>query len=169
MKSLMNVPFYSARQFIYWRMALGGFLTFYFLRVFPYASEIYSNQGVIPDPTVNWSYGFFPSLFYFIDSPFFVQLMHGLAVVLSIFIFFGFWRRFSGFFLWYLYASFYCRNNLTEDPSIAFVGWLILALAVIPSGEGMFPLSKKRKQEGLEISRTSLLGCMAYFSDWLFL
>ena len=46
------------------------------------------------------------------------------------------------FWLWYGWACLFHRNNLISNPGIPFVGWLLLANALVPLGEP-FCLGKK--------------------------
>ena len=126
---------YSPYQFAVWRISFGIFLTYYLWALWPYAAELFSREGVVADPAANPLYGYFPNTLYIFDSPqfvsFFVLGLSGLALAISL----GVWRRSAALLLWYGWACLFGRNVLTEDPSLAMVGWLILALAIIPLGE----------------------------------
>ena len=135
---MMSYPLekkYSPHQFAIWRILLGTYLVYYLMRIFPHATELYSNEGVIPDPTLNWAYGFFPNILYVFDSPEFVQAFFVVLIVAAFGILLGVHRRISAAVLWYGWAALLGRNVLTIDPSMAFIGWILFALILIPVGE----------------------------------
>jgi predicted DCC family thiol-disulfide oxidoreductase YuxK len=47
----------------------------------------------------------------------------------------GFHRRLVSFLLWYGWASLLNRNIFISNPGLPYIGWILLALAVIPTGE----------------------------------
>ncbi len=142
---LSSKKIYSPWQFALWRIAFGIFLVFYFLCLVPYASELYSDEGIFPDPTINWTYGYFPNLLNYLDSSFFVEwFVLGLAG-LSLCIALGVFRRASAILVWYGMACLINRNVLTIDPALALTGWLLFALALIPRGEPLV-LGKRTRE-----------------------
>ena len=62
----------------------------------------------------------------------FLTILSGLFVI-------GWRRPWVAFLLWYGWACLFNRNIFIANPSLPFMGWLLLAFVVIPSGE---PLSK---------------------------
>jgi len=128
---------YPSKQFGIWRMAFGFFLTFYFLRLLPYATEVYSSAGAFPhvygpsQPALSY----FPDFLLAIDSPFMANLIVGICAGLGVLIMIGFKRKGAAFFLWLLVMWLYNRNPLTDSPDYEFVNWLIFVLIFIPDGE----------------------------------
>ena len=122
----------TAFQFSLWRVLFSLYLIFSFVLILPYAESMYGQTGVIPDPRINWTYGFFPNLLSIWNQPI---ILSWIAILLSVALGTGYFRRSTSFVLWYLMAAFYNRNNLTEDPSLAYIGWLLLALVLISPGE----------------------------------
>ncbi len=104
----------------------------------PYAAEIWSESGMLPDPQSNLTYGVFPNILYLITSATGVTIYIILLAVLSILFLIGFQRPLVSVLLWYGWASLFDRNNLINNPGIPYVGWLLLCCAVLPKGE---PLS----------------------------
>jgi len=111
---------------------VGLYLVWHFLGLVPYGGEIFSNQGILPEASLNFSYPFFPNLLYFFDSSGFVIFFLSFMVFLSFVLLTGFKRKWVAFFLWYGYACLFNRNNLINNPSLAFVGWVLLAFACLP-------------------------------------
>jgi uncharacterized membrane protein YphA (DoxX/SURF4 family) len=101
----------------------------------PYGAEIWSNQGLMPDPSLNFTYGVFPNILNWFDAPLHITIFLYLLTFLSVLFVFGFQRPIVSVLLWYGWACLFNRNNLISNPGIPFVGWLLLACAVIPKGE----------------------------------
>ena len=127
---------YPRYQFAFFRMVFGLYILIHFLMLVPVASEIWSNEGFLSDVKLNLSYGVFPSILYIFDTPFTITLFVSFLAMLSFFVMIGFYRRIAGLLLWYGWACLLHQNNLILNPGIPMVGWLALALAIIPKGEG---------------------------------
>ena len=155
------MEFYNKYQFALWRILFGIFLLISFVRMLPYSTEIFSSEGVLSDSRANWTYGLFPNPLYIWDSPGFIILFILLLIGLSIFFIFGFYRRISSLLLWFGWASLYHRNNLTIDPTLAYIGWLLLACAIIPGGEPLSIFTKKNYKWNMPF--------LIYFGAWVVL
>ena len=129
---------YSPYQFSIFRIILGLYLCFRFVYLIPYAPEIWSNQGLFPDPALNLTYGIFPNILYVLDSPLEVRIFVGLMSFLSFCFLIGFQRPVISLLLWYGWVCLFDRNNLISNPGIPYIGWILLCCVVIPKGE---PLS----------------------------
>ena len=66
-----------------------------------------------------------------------------MLALLGILLSCGVFPRLTPLLIWYIQTSLYNRNNLTDDPSQAFVGLLLLTLALIPSQPKLLTRSKK--------------------------
>lgn len=126
---------YDLKHFALVRMILGVYLLQHFIFLIPYAGETFSNKGLLPQASMNFTYPFFPNILYIWDSPGFVTAFLVLLALMSICLFFGFKRRIVSFVIWYGYACLFNRNNLINNPSLAFVGWVLLAFVCLPWGE----------------------------------
>ena len=71
-------------QFALFRIFFGAFLTWHFIALIPYGSELFSNEGIISDPALNPTYGIFPNHLYFWDTPMAVTLTLGIAILASV-------------------------------------------------------------------------------------
>ena len=56
-------------QFTFFRILFGSFLTWHFLALIPYGTELFSNEGLIGDASLNPTYGLFPNPLYIFDGP----------------------------------------------------------------------------------------------------
>lgn len=129
---------YSPYQFSIFRIILGIYLCFHFASLLPYAAEVWSNQGIFADASLNLTYGIFPNVLNVLDSPSFVTGFIGLLFLLSICFLIGFQRPIVSILIWYGWVSLFDRNNLINNPGIPYIGWILLCCAVLPKGE---PLS----------------------------
>lgn len=132
MKSAPNV---TPGQFSLFRVLFGAYLAIHFATQLPHARELFSNQGVLPDPRLNPLYGIFPDPLSAWGSPGFTTFFITGLLALSLTFAAGFWRRTSALLLWFGWAALFNRNNLIANPSIAYVGVTLLFCAVIPAGE----------------------------------
>lgn len=126
---------YSEYQFSFFRILFGIYLTVHFLDLIPYGGEIFSREGTLRDPSLNFFHGLFPNALLLFDTPSGVTWFLAGLVVLSLFYALGLKRKLVSFFLWYGLACLFNRNNLISNPSLPYLGWLLLASTIIPSGE----------------------------------
>ncbi len=136
---------YSPYQFASWRILFGLFLFVYNITALPYVVELYSGAGVFGN-TITIT--LFPNILIFNDSASFVYGLGVLSVLLSGCIVLGWNRPLAAGILWYIHACFFGYNFLTEDPTLAFIGLLLLMLVVIPTGE---PLSFSRRNSSWQM------------------
>lgn len=120
-------------QFRIFRVTFGLYLLYHFLSLLPWGRELFSSQGVLPQGTMSPLFHLFPNLFLLWDSPLFVQACLLAAAVFSMFFTVGKLDRVMAILVWYLWACFYGRNPLISNPSLPFIGWMLLAYALIPS------------------------------------
>jgi hypothetical protein len=125
----------SASQFVLFRKAFGLYLLFHFLYVLPFAKEIFSSEGMLPKASLNPGYGYFPSVLNYWDSPAAVWMLFAVLILSSLCLALGLKRNVAAVILWYGWACLYNRNILIQTPSLFYVGWLLLVIAVIPTGE----------------------------------
>lgn len=138
----LPMPRISPYQFSFFRIAFGLYLLWHFAALLPYGKEIFSREGMLPDPALNPTYSIFPNLLAAVDTPAGVAGFLWALIALSSLFTAGVLRRTAAVALWYGWACLYNRNVLIANPSIPFVGWILLASAVIPLGE---PLALRRK------------------------
>jgi len=129
---------YTPWQFAFFRIIFGLYLSWHFLTLLPDAVEVFSRAGVLPTVVLNLTYPVFPwnPLGHW-DSPTFVSFWVILCFGLSVAITLGWKRPCCAFLLWFGLACLFNRNNLISNPSIPYVGLLLLLLTIIPDGEPM--------------------------------
>jgi predicted DCC family thiol-disulfide oxidoreductase YuxK len=122
----------SAWQFAAFRILFGIYLTWHFVALIPYAPELFGNQGVLPQASLNLTYRAFPNLLALFDSPLQTQLFVGALAAIAISFTLGWHRRICALLLWYGWACLFNRNNLISNPGIPYVGLLLIYSAILP-------------------------------------
>jgi hypothetical protein len=143
---LYPVKHYNPYQFSAFRIILGIYLVIHFVSLMPYAAEVWSNVGLLPDARLNITHGYFPSVLNVHDSPGFVQVFLGLLAVCAMLFLLGIQRQAVSLLLWYGWVCLFDRNNLILNPGIPIIGWLLLCCAVVPGGEPL-SLSPKGRED----------------------
>lgn len=129
MKSIPVTP----EQFGLFRIIFGLYLTVHFYELIPYGSELFSQQGMIPDPNMSPTWSHWPVKLDLNNTQItqFLILMTILSLMLSV----GLARNLTSLLLWFGWAYLFNRNPFISNPGLPYVGWLLLACALIPSGE----------------------------------
>ena len=128
----------SPGQFALFRIGFGLYLLQHFLWLIPVGPELFSNQGVLADPRLNPTHGLLPNPLEWWGHPAFVTgFLIGLSA-LSVAFMLGYRRRWAAGLLWFGWACLFNRNNLISNPSLPYVGLILLFCTLVPEGE---PLS----------------------------
>jgi len=123
---------WSYRQYTFYRISLGIYLLIHFLYLLPYGTEVFSHQGMLSNSTFSPIIHAFPNIFLWFDSPIIVSLILTLGALASILLICGRFDRTAAFCLWLILTSLFGRNPLIANPSLPFIGWLLLAHLFIP-------------------------------------
>lgn len=124
---------WTGGQYSIYRAIFGIYLLIHFTSLIPYAREIFST--ILPrdaSPLVR----LFPNILAVADVPVPLLILAGVA---AIFFAIGLFDRIAALVMWYVLACLFGRNPLIANPSLPFVGWLLLAhLFVPPAPYGSF-------------------------------
>ncbi len=131
----MNSPSMTGFQFALCRVVLGVYLLIHFVTLMPDAVELLSHEGMFTDSSILPTLVQLPNIFALSDSAVAVQSVIGLSIVLSVCLAMGYRRRWAALLLWLVWASIFNRNPLISNPSIPFIGLLLLVCAALPAGE----------------------------------
>lgn len=123
---------WTGGQYTIFRALFGAYLFVHFAQLAPWAAEVFSNAGILPEASASPILHFFPNLFALWDTPAFVIWAVSIGAGLSLCFAFGILDRWAAVAVWYLWASLLGRNPLIANPSIPYVGWLLLAHACLP-------------------------------------
>jgi len=124
---------WTGGQYSIYRALLGLYLFVHFVRLIPWGREVFSNAGVLPKASASPLLNLFPNVLALWDGPAFIAFVLILSALLAVVIAFGWHDRAAALALWYLWACLLGRNPLIGNPSLPFVGWLLLTHAVLPS------------------------------------
>jgi predicted DCC family thiol-disulfide oxidoreductase YuxK len=135
-------------QVLVFRVTLGLYLLYHFLSLLPWGMELFSSQGVLPQGAMSPLFHLFPNVFLLWDSPQFVQTLLLAAAGFSLLLTIGKYDRVMAVLIWYVWACLYGRNPLIGNPSLPFIGWLLLAYALMPSLTSRKELSSTGEDSG---------------------
>jgi predicted DCC family thiol-disulfide oxidoreductase YuxK len=123
-------PQWTGGQYSIFRVLFGLYLAVHFAHLLPYAGELFSSAGILPTSTTSPLFNLFPGLYHLSDSPLFVSVTTALGVVLSLAFACGWRDRTAAVLLWFLLASEFTRNPLISNPSLAYVGLMLIVCAL---------------------------------------
>ena len=135
------------------RLVLGAYLAVHFAHLAPWAAELFSSRGVLPDGRTSPFIHLFPNVLALADGPAFVTVLVAAAAVLAVLLALGVADRVGAVVLAYVLACLYGRNPLIANPSLPYVGWLLLAHATLrplPAGVGLW---RGEPAGGYQVSR----------------
>jgi hypothetical protein len=132
---LRSVAPVTGRQFAAFRIAFGLYLAVHFAHLIPWGRELFSREGVLADATLAPTFGVLPNLLAQVDTPAGVTYFLLALVAGSILFTLGVTRRIAALALWYGWACLFNRNVLISNPSIAYVGLLLLLTTLVPATE----------------------------------
>ncbi len=128
---------WTGGQYSLFRVLFGLYLFVHFVALIPWGAETFSNAGVLPDRDDSPLIHAFPNILALADSPAIVTLLLVGASLASLLFSLGKGDRVSAVLMWYVLACLFGRNPLTSNPSLPFVGWMLLAHALLaPSPYG---------------------------------
>jgi predicted DCC family thiol-disulfide oxidoreductase YuxK len=123
---------WTGGQYSVFRMLFGAYLFVHFAMLLPWGTELFSDAGVLPDGSASPLLYLFPNVLALSDSPSTVMALLGAALVASVAFAVGFRDRIAALVLWYALTCVFGRNPLISNPALPFVGWMLLAHAVVP-------------------------------------
>lgn len=117
---------WTGGQYSLYRVVFGIYLLIHFAALIPWAREVF--ETILPrdaSPLLR----LFPNILAFADValPLIV-----IAAIASLFFMAGIYDRAAALVMWYALACLFGRNPLTSNPSLPFVGWLLIAHALLP-------------------------------------
>ena len=127
----MHKP-YTGLQYSLFRAVFGLYLLVHFIALLPWSAETFSAVGMLPQAGDSPLIRAFPNVLGWLDTPLFVAVFVGSGAVASVFFLLGYGDRVAALWLWYVLACLYGRNPLTGNPSLPFVGWMLLFHVAAP-------------------------------------
>lgn len=165
---------WTGGQYSLFRVLLGSYLCVHFAHLLPWATELFSSAGVLPDGALSPLFASFPSLYAISDAPAFVQCTLLLAAFAALAFAAGWHDRVAALAMWLILASLYVRNPLIANPSLPYVGFMLLAhvfMAPAPYGSvaarGRADLAQDwRPNRGVFVAAWIVLALSYSYSGW---
>lgn len=117
------------------RIVFGLYLIWHFALLLPYGVELFSDAGILSNPQLNLTAPLFPRAVLGFDSPMIVTIVLAFLTLLSIGFTLGIKRRLCALILWAGWMWLFNRNNLIINPSIPYVGLMLVFCSLIPEKE----------------------------------
>ncbi|PRP95115.1 hypothetical protein [Enhygromyxa salina] len=124
---------WSVEVYRVYRMVLGLYLLVHFAHLMPWAAELFSSAGVLPDAGLSPYVRALPNILGVYDAPWFCVAWVGLGAVLSVMLTLGRGDRWAAVGLWVIWASLFGRNPLISNPGLPYVGLLLIVHALTPA------------------------------------
>lgn len=121
---------WTRHQYALVRGALGLYLMIHFAGLLPWGGELFAAGGVLP-ADASPLFSLFPSVLRVWDDPLAVLGLLAGGTVCGGLLVAGRTDRAAALGAWYVLACLYARNPLIANPSLPYVGWLLLAHALI--------------------------------------
>jgi predicted DCC family thiol-disulfide oxidoreductase YuxK len=123
---------WTGGQYSVFRIVFGVYLTIHFAMLLPWGSELFSGEGVLPAANASPLIHLFPNILAISDGPRIVGALLAIAAIASVMLAVGWFDRAAAIVIWYVLACTFGRNPLIANPSLPFVGWLLLAHSMLP-------------------------------------
>lgn len=123
---------WSGGQYSLVRALIGAYLAAHFAMLVPYGPELFSARGVLPDSGASPLARAFPNVLATCDDPWTVTAILVGAVIASSLLAVGCRDRLAALALAYVSACLHARNPLIANPSLPYVGWILVAHACLP-------------------------------------
>lgn len=114
------------------RLLVGVYLAVHFAHLAPWAAELFSSTGMLPDARQSPLAALFPNVLLLFDGPVFVTVFVAAAAAAGLLLAVGLADRAAAVVALYALACLHGRNPLIANPSLPYVGWLLLAHAATP-------------------------------------
>lgn len=111
------------------RVLLGSYLLVHFLHLVGWSTELFSRDGML-SVAAN-PFHALPNPLLVFNSPASIHFVIASACVASLLLLVGRWDRVAAAWLWLVLACLFTRNPLIANPSLPYIGWLLLAHALV--------------------------------------
>ena len=123
---------WTGGQYSFWRALLGIYLFIHFVHLLPWSAELFSGEGVLPDARLSPLAAVFPGIYSLSDAPWFIHATLSIAAAAALAFAAGWFDRSAAFLMWLVLASLFVRNPLIANPSMPYVGFMLLAHLFVP-------------------------------------
>jgi predicted DCC family thiol-disulfide oxidoreductase YuxK len=124
---------WTGGQYSFWRALLGVYLFIHFIHLLPWSAELFSSEGLLPDRRLSPLAAVFPGIYAMSDAPWFIHATLSVAAAAALAFAAGWCDRPAAFLMWLVLASLFVRNPLIANPSMPYVGFMLLAHLFVPA------------------------------------
>lgn len=110
------------------RRLLGAYLAWHFTQLLPFAAELFSSAGMLPDAWTSPLMRAFPNVLGVSDGPVFVVALVATGALAGLALALGRAPRVAAAVAFFVLACLFGRNPLIRNPSLPYVGLLLLAV-----------------------------------------
>ncbi|MGH1344837.1 MAG: hypothetical protein ACRBN8_24970 [Nannocystales bacterium] len=114
------------------RVTLGSYVAVHFGALLPWAAEVFSNRGMLPDGNASPILRAFPNILALCDAPSLVVALVLLGAAAGIGIAVGKLDRIAAGVALFVSACLFGRNPLIANPAMPYIGLLLFAWAASP-------------------------------------
>ena len=112
------------------RILLGSYVAVHFAGLLPWATELFSNAGMLPEGAASPLLRAFPNLLACCDAPGVVLALVGLAVLCGLSMVLGVRDRLAATIALFVSACLFGRNPLIANPAMPYIGLMLAAWAL---------------------------------------
>lgn len=123
---------WTGGQYSVYRALLGAYLAWHFAALLPWGGEVFSDRGVLPDGRLSPLLRLFPNPLLLADGPAAVSALLCVGVLAGLALAVGWRDRIAALVAWFALAALLGRNPLIANPSLPYVGLLLLLHAGVP-------------------------------------
>jgi predicted DCC family thiol-disulfide oxidoreductase YuxK len=114
------------------RWVMAAYLAVHFIMLITYAGELFTTRGIFSDPAALPSHGFFPNPLFFAREGWQAAAFLALLAVTAVGLLFDKTARYAALALWFGWACLLSRSPFIANPSIPYIGLLLLVVAACP-------------------------------------
>lgn len=156
---------WTGGQYSLFRSLLGLYLCIHFAHLLPWSAELFSNEGVLPDASLSPIFAVFPNLYAISDSPWFVHASLTIASLAGLAFAVGWRDRLAAIAMWAVLAGLYGRNPLIANPSLPYVGFMLIAHLFVPPA----PFGSVAARGRADLDGDWVLRPAVFFAAWIVL
>lgn len=123
---------WTGGQYSFFRVLFGTYLFVHFAHLIPWGAEVFSSAGMLSNAADSPLIYLFPNILALVDGPVFVQLFIASGALAALFLLVGAQPRIAALWMFFVLACLFGRNPLIANPSMPYVGWILLAHLFIP-------------------------------------
>lgn len=120
-------------QYSLFRGLFGLYLCIHFAHLLPWAVELFSNSGVISDSNASPLFGIIPNILALNDGSLMIEGLLVSAFLSAVAFMIGYRDKWAAAWILYVLICIFARDPLIANPSLPYVGWMLLAHLFIPA------------------------------------